>query len=281
MVKLSYSVSYLNDYANLDDWGEVQDGTTGTGVVDNASYLKQNVTVCGGNEIYYWVNATNMQLNPATNAKKIRWRFKTSADPIRAKIVLEDSGGHFHTVLEDSSSTSFTVGEAEIDFGDADLLDHIRLHADHSTGDVWWDFIQVFTGDFQIPHTLGGMDLELPSRDAVLGIPGKGADIIQRLGTQSAVVTLPSLDLTRGTWKRSGDALDAEVFLEMWHNSFNQPWQWLNTEVGHQFKVTVEPRFHWGKSGEAVTRIVDLVLREYSLEDKNEETYLERFGIGL
>lgn len=278
MVTLTHRQSYLNDCDSITGFTKTDDGNTSTFTIDNDDYFKLDVTVSGGNEETKVVNDANIG-RLTTAYPLILFRYKTSNSNIKAKIIAEFTGAEgTQEVLADSSSTSnrWTVGSETLDLGKT--LDHIHVYADHATGTVRYDFILVCEGQFALPNVAYGMNMDLPPQEALIGIPGRDTNVTQNLGTESALINI-GCDLDQGTWKRSGDTIDGEVFLDMLHNRSGQPWQWLDTG-SHQFKVTVHPKFSWENRGNVVGRRLDLILKEHSLGSKADEFYEERFGIG-
>jgi hypothetical protein len=190
--------------------------------------------------------------------------------------VLNFAAGGSQTVLAETNSTTWATFSETITA--SQNLDTVDLYITDEIGQVYYDFLMMHKGSFTLPNIAGGMNIDFPPSEAIIPIPGKDVDLTQHLGSHSAEVTLTS-DLTQGTWKRTGDTIDGEVFLDIHHNRSGEPWQWLDTG-SHQFKVTVHPKFRWVSRGAKTTRMLDLVMREYSLADKSGETYAERYGIG-
>lgn len=275
MTTISNVHGFLHDGDSVDDWAEVEDGGTGTTVVDNGDYLKLVVTNCVGNESYLWDNDNNIGIN-TTTYPTIMGRYKTSDSSIKAKVVVEFSDVSTQEVLADISSTTWVTFSATLTA--AKTLDHIRLHADHATGTVWYDFILVHQNTFTIPDTqVGDIEYDFPPREVIIPILGKNADSADSLGSLSTEIR-GTYDIDLGTWKRTtpADTIEGEVFLDILHNRSSEPWQWYDdVNMGIAMKVTVHPKFR--RTTEGIR--LDLVLREYSLGDKSEETYAERWGI--
>jgi hypothetical protein len=238
--------------------------------------------------------ADNLSLSPATYTK-LFWRYKSSSGA-EAKIVLVDSGGHTQTILAESSSTLFTVGYDTIDFGDADLLDHIRFYANTAAGTVTYDFGLVCKDIFTLPNTQHGLDFTPSPRYAQIEIPSRISDITQNLGSKSATVQAScNLDIGKlpttaaavvaSDWLRpqgtdtkdTNEVMKGQVFVDIAHNSNTEPFQWLDTGE-QQFKVTLEEPVFRHQANE---HVLDLVFREYSRSSKSNETYVERFGLNL
>jgi len=183
------------------------------------------------------------------------------------------------TILSESSSTTWVTGSATLDTSKGNLL-WLWLYANQATGQVYYDFVLVCKGIFTFPNCGYGLEFTPPARYAMLEIPTRVGDITQNLGSPSATVTI-GCDLDVGDWKRSGDHVDGEVFLDIAHNSSSEPWQWLDTGT-EQFKATLDtPVFRRESNGNSVRRILDLTFREYRRSSASHETYVERFGLNL
>lgn len=119
------------------------------------------------------------------------------------------------------------------------------------------------------------MTVEPEIRKVMLEIQGRSGDITQLHGTKSVKVHCEG-DLDVGDWTRTGDTINGEVFLDIWHNSITEPWQWLDTGY-HQFKVTMNtPIFRYEHN-----HTVEIDFDEYRLSSADGETYIERLGINL
>lgn len=286
MVKHSYGHGFMDDCGSTTGWSKADNGNTSTFTIDNDDYFKINVTVCGGAEESKVVNDNNIGAS-TTLYPQIRWRYKCSNASIKAKIIAEYSDASLQTVLADVNSTVWTNGNTALTA--AKTLDHITVYADHAVGILYYDFLLVFAGDFTLPNVAHGMNMDLAPREAILDIFGRDTDITQGGGTKNALINI-GCDLDQGgstnDWQRpqgtssKTDSVDAEVYLEMLHNLSSEPWQWFQSEVGHQFKVTVHPEFKWiSEGGGSASRRLDLILKEYSLGSKADESYIERYGI--
>jgi hypothetical protein len=260
-------------------WSEVEDGTTGTTTVDHGDYLNLNVTVSAGNEEYRWVNTDNIGIS-TTTYPTILWRYKTDGGSIKAKIVAVFSDASTQQVLADSSSSTFTVGSTTLTA--AKTLDHIRLFADHATGDVWYDFVLVCQGLFTFPNAAYDITGTIPNRTIFLPIPMRQTDVTQQLGSGNMEFQI-GCDMTLGDWTRATDAVNGQVFYDIAGEAPSEPWQWFDSER-EQMKVTLEPpRFTRAASNTGLMDRLDLMLREYRLSDGDNvlETYATRWGLDL
>ena len=279
MVTLSYGYAnaFFEDCDDTAGWSKTEDGNTAAIEVENGDYFKITISGSTGNKIAYYTN--NFTDFSSDTYQKIRFRYKTSDTNIKAKILVRFDDATEHVVLDETSSTTFTVGAVDIVPPASTTIDRVRIYANQATGWVKYDFVKFYKGDFTLPNIAYGMNMDPAPQEALIGIPRRDTNLIQNLGSESALINI-GCDLDQGTWKRSTDTIDGEVFLDMLHNRSGEPWQWLDTG-SHQFKVTVHPKFSWVQKGDGVGRRLDLELREYSLGSKANESYTERYGIGL
>jgi len=171
---------------------------------------------------------------------------------------------------------------------------YIRFYADEDAADnangtsqVYYDFLLIHKGTFTFPNVAYGLDFTPPPRYATIPIPSRVGDITQGLGSESATVTAScdlNIDNATNDWKRpqgtlspKTDYVNGEVFMEIAHRTYTEPWQWLDTGT-EQFKVTLEnPVFRRMGKG----HVLDLLFREYRLGCASNEYYYERFGLNL
>ena len=283
----------MDDFASTDPavWVEnLMNMAAGDAVetITNNDYLHISATFNNGAGVdeycYYERDITNVAASTC-GRYLLRYRTSAAAAAAKAKAILVFSDASTQTILAAGYSTSWNLASGTITVGKT--VDKIQLYADDDgiDGTFWveYDFILIYTGTFTLPNTAYGMNIDLAPREAVIGIPSKDTDTTQNLGTQSIPIMI-GCDLDQETddysWKRANDTFDGQVFWDIFHNRSSEPWQWFNDGT-RQFKVSVHSRFSWSKIGNATGRRLDLELREYSLGNKAEETYLERFGIGL
>ena len=275
--------------------------------VDNATYLK---VMCKpdadpDNEyvVYQKQIATNFSSTTYPNYL-VRWKTSDTTTGVGAILkVMYDDDATTETLVGPSPqfSDTWTVSSGTLDSGNT--IKHLQIIADDSpdtTSDgvehyVYVDYFFFYGNEFSFPHLdADNIEMPFPLRQPILGIPSKGGDITQNLGTENNVIRIRGLDLTKGDWLRdSNDKLDGELFLDMVHNSASEPWQWLKTgplnptttpdrsDSTMNFKVTVHPVFRLSMIDGAPKLVVDLELREYTQGDKNQESHRERWGIGL
>jgi hypothetical protein len=191
-----------------------------------------------------------MTLNSSVYTK-IRYRYKTSDTNIKAKIVLEFSNwadgdseavnlaaGKGQLILDNTSSITLTVGTATITA--AKIVANVRLYANSAAGQVYYDFVEIYEGDYILPNCT---KLTPPNilRDATLKPFGMLGAHTQAGGSELKTVSM-SCDLDAEgavvTWKRpqTGSPTDktkTEVFeLIAYEEAKSVPWHWLNWGSG-------------------------------------------------
>jgi hypothetical protein len=209
----------------------------------------------------------------------VRWKTSAIANGLQAKIGVTYTGaGLVTTTLGFSAGWKTTV----ITLTASDTIDKIRIYADDDpdtiaagTFYVYFDFIMI-CGLFTFPNCAGGLQFTPPSRHIASPIPTRLCDITQFLGTDSATVESTS-NLDIGNWKRSTDSVNGDVFLDIAHNSYKEPFQWLDTGT-ERFKVTLDrPVFRREVNGNRTSHMLDLTFREFRRSNGNLETFRERF----
>jgi len=298
---ITYGHRFLDDCNKLTgltygDWTETDIGNLLTSSVSVDDYFVM-VRTAGATEAYLSypseAGANNLSISTLVYTK-IYWRYQTSNSNIKAKIVLVFSDATTQTVLNETSSLSFTTGSATITSGKT--IDHIRLHANTAAGTILYDFVLICKNIFTFPNTQYGTEFTPPPRYAMIPIPSRIVDITQNLGSESATFTASSnLDIGRlattlstctgDDWKRpqgldseyQTDYVKGEVFLDIAHNTVTEPFQWLNTGK-QQFKVTLDT-LRFPEHSDSHT--LDLTFKEYSRSSKSNESYVERFGLNL
>lgn len=235
--------------------------------------------------VYYEKDITNISTNTYS---KYLLRYKTSASSAgaHAQVMLDFTAGD-QTILDDAYSTTWKIATGDITSGKT--VDKIRFYADddgtNGTFYVYYDFLLLHNGIFTLPNVAYDLEFRPPPRYASIPIPSRVGDITQNMGSESATVRMScDLDIDNDTddWKRPQGTLspktdydNGEVFKEIAHRSYTEPWQWLDTGT-EQFKVTLEePVFRRMGTG----HVLDLLFREKRVSCGSNESYVERFGL--
>lgn len=265
------------DTYQITKWAEVEDGQTLTATTTEQNYLTLTCSVSAGNKIGYVEHKLTTQLSQ-TACGKARLRYMTSDTNVKAKGTLIFTDGTTQDILASSSSTAFTT-TAAVALTASKTVDKIRFYCNSATGTVYYDFAMIYEADFVLPDCIK-IDISPPVRDAYLEAPGMLGAHIQSLGAEAATVTL-TCDLDFGNWKRSGDTIDGEVFLDLSHelaSSTFGDWIWLDADY-----VQMKVRFA-GKTPTISNEgrsLAELSFIEYGNGSSTYETYTSRFGIGL
>lgn len=286
MVSITYGHGFLTDCDDTTSWTEnrnnMLDGDATLSVENNDYFKIKAIFDDGATDEFcnYEYDFSNISSDTYTNFF-VRYKTSVGADGAQAKVILVFTDGT-QTILDESYSTSWTVASGDITSGKT--IDKIQLYAEDEGDDgtfyVYYDFVLLYKNTFTFPNTAYGLDFTPPPRYALLQPPSKVTDTQQNLGSRSATVRI-GCDLDQGDWTRSGDYVDAEVFLDIAHNSSSEPWQWYD-DGKRRFKVSLEdPVIRYLNNGSTTERRLELLLREYSLGDKSVETYVERFGLNL
>jgi len=233
----------------------------------------------------------------------IRWKTSVSSNGLGARVHVgyDGGGGEWlmgETIPEFDTNWHLTTGTLSAT-GQTKTIATVSIYADDypdtiatGTFQVYYDFILFFKNIFIVPNVARGLEFTPPPRYATIPIPGRVGDVTQNLGSELATVRMScDLDISDAAdgmgsnWKRpqnvvagsKTDYVNGEVFMEIAHRSYTEPWQWLDTGT-EQFKVTLEtPVFR--RSG--TPHILDLLFREHRLSCASNETYYERFGLNL
>lgn len=220
-------------------------------------------------------------LSLATNVYKyIMFRYYTSLTTgvVKAKIEAVFSDATTQTVLDYSAAESgYVFGSVALTAGKT--LNHIRLYAYGVTsgdaGNVVYDFVAVYKDDFVLPNCVGAK-VETPLRDAENAVYGKIGSSFGSTGAESASVTLTA-NLDFGNWKRTGDKIDGEVFIDiaqMLAESSDANWIWLDYDYGAMKARYTGASPSLSYSGDQ--NLIELNFKEYS---SPHTTYANRFHI--
>jgi hypothetical protein len=182
------------------------------------------------------------------------------------------------------------------------VIEHVRIIADDNPDSTAagpyvtsFDYILLCQGTFTFPNCETSTWEPNPAY-AISPMPSKSGSETQNLGSESGECHCTcNLDLSNGTddWRRpqgnldknldaviigQGDYIAGQVFDEIAHMSYTEPWQWLNTGKGRQFKAILkDPIFNY--PGEKHT--VELLFIELRRGSASTETYVERYGLNI
>lgn len=258
---------------------------------------------------YLYVERDITDLNTSVYTKyKVRWKTLSISSGLGVRVLAKfntyDTAESFSQNVTDGDaqwlvgptvpvfSSTWTVASGS--FTSAKTLDKICIFADDypdttaaGTLVAYIDFILIYGNDFVFPNCESST-FEPRPKYAIIPIPGRTGDNTQNLGSNSAQFHCTcNLDLSNATddWRRpqgnliktGGDAIPGQIFDEIAHMSYTEPWQWLDTG-NRQFKTTLEgPIFNY--HGERHS--VELTFTEMRQGSGSTETYIERFGLNL
>lgn len=280
---ITYMHGFLDDCNDVTGWIQHDVGLGATLTTENDDWLKITGTpdAVGDEYTYYEKNIPNIS---STLYPKLLVRWKTSAiaaPGLQAKITVW---------YDDSSSTETTLGfsagwkTTTIDLPTGKMIAEISIYADDNpntlaagTFYVYFDFILICGGVFVFPNCAGGLIFTPSSRDINLQIVSRIGNVDQYMGADDATVEC-SCNLDIGNWKRTLDTVNGEVFMDIVHNSYREPFQWLDTGT-EQFKVRLAtPKFKREVRGSLTDHKVDLSFREFRRCSGTFEAYYERFS---
>lgn len=266
---ITYNQAFAEDFFNFT--GLNWQATTTTATITNNDYAVLAGTGYITNNTAFTISTTLYPL--------IVFRYKTVGASATAKIVATFSDATTQTVLADTATTS-TWQTGIVTLTAAKTLSTLQLYADNAAAQtVYYDFVMVCSGQFSFPQW-DKFKVKLANLNPKLISPGKITNIHQYLGADSATVELAGdIDDTNPAWTRLNDAIPAAIFYQWQHQASTEVFQWFTSDRGN-FKIqldTAELDEADGRSKFKYTYEVDA--HEYSLGDKGQETYIDRFGL--
>jgi len=301
---ITYGHGFLTDCNSSTGWNKTEVGMESTLTVENDDiFVISGICNSPNNEYaYYEKDITDISSSVYTKFY-VRWKTSVASNGAGLLVTLFFTDASQQDIVGTQAtqvfSTSWTITSGTITPNKT--IDKLRIYIGDTpdtissgTYYVYVDFILLCKNVFTFPNTMHGLEFTPPTRYANIEIPSRVTDVTQNLGSRSATVRVgcnldrARLDTTSSTctgddWKRpqgvdteyQTDHEKGEVFLDIAHNSYAEPFQWLNTGK-YRFKVTLEEPVFREQSNE---HTLDLLFREYSRSNKNNESYVERFGI--
>jgi len=260
-----------------------------------------------GNEYTLWEypnpnGTTHLNLSSAIyTTYYVRYKASgTLSTGVGARVQLVFTGGDTQYIVGDAApaltANTWVVATGTIlNDGTHGTIEHVRIIADDNPDSTaagnyvtYFDYVLLCKGTFTFPNCETS-SFEPRPKYAIIPIPGRTGDTTQNMGSNSAQFHCTcNLDLSNATddWRRpqgnlvktGGDAIAGQVFDEIAHISYTEPWQWFDTGKGRRFKAILEhPLFDY--PGEKHT--LDLLFSEKRTSSASNETYIERFGLNL
>jgi hypothetical protein len=163
------------------------------------------------------------------------------------------------------------------------VLDCLRFFADDypnslssGTYHTYFDFALICRGQFTFPNVGHRLRFSTPPRYVDQEMINRVTDNTQPMGAASSTVLL-DCDFNIGNWKRTADATDGQIFMDISHNAKAEAFQWLTFDKGC-FKVTLrDPDFILEGTNHQLT----CGFKEYSRCSASNYSYTERFGLNL
>jgi len=232
-----------------------------------------------GDEFCYIEYDLNPNITVGTTDKFIiRYKTSVGSNGLSAKASLIFTVGTQDLVASGSFSTTWKVATSTITA--SKTIDKIRFYAqdspnavDSGTYQVWYDFLLLHEDTFTFPHVApGGIDVAFPERHVDIGIPGRGNPITQYSGAKEPItITLKGNMMNPETWGGTKYPY-GERFLDAWHLAKDDLFQWFTSDL-IDCKVTVRRPVLRQASDSGAQRVWDLVLKQYSLSDIDDDTW--------
>lgn len=293
MASITWGHGFLEDFhwrpdATLaTDWVETESGLTCAESLLYDDYLKLEGTCDNAADEWavYLRTISSLSLSTSTYGKVlVRWKTSASSNGLGLRVVIAytaGSGGGNTVIVGTTNpefSTAWTVTSGTLTSGR--IIQSIAVYADDypntidsGTFQTYLDFILIHQNVFTIPN-FSKFRFHPPPSYAQVPIPGMVGDITQNLGSELAWIEA-QCDMNVGNWKRTSDYQQGDIFKDMAHATYWEPWHWLDDGI-HQFKVTLDdPVF------DLQERTVDLVFREKRRSSASNETWIERYGENL
>jgi hypothetical protein len=208
-------------------------GAAATQAIDSGDYFALTRAAADAST----VNGTNLSLSTSIYTK-IRFRYKCGNSSVKAKIIVTFSDASTQTVLAETNNQTF--GYTSVALTAAKTVDHVTLYATTAAGTVYYDFVEIYEGDYILPNCT---KLTPPNilRDATLKPFGMIGAHTQAGGAELKTVTMScDLDVEGATitWKRPQtgsptDKTNTEVFELIAHEEAKSvSWHWLNYGTG-------------------------------------------------
>lgn len=246
-------------------------------VVTNDDVFDMQGAATGGGPYGFWKNHTALGLS-STVYTKARIRYKVTGAGAAAQFRLDWNGGGHQDLLLGGSAQTWTTFDVDLTAGQT--IDYVEMWLTTASGHLYVDFVMLYKADFTIPNTVHGMNFRPYARYVRPVPPGMAGAETENLGSELAEVIMHS-DLDIGNWKRAGDVLPGQVFVDIAHNSKTEDFQWLTLgDLQAKFKVTLDKPDFQAQSAEATAaKTLMLTMYEYRRGPANDETYAERYGL--
>jgi len=273
---LSYGVALLDDMqvASIPNYSKTETGGSTLAAITSPDDDQFAMAMTGTGDAN-WHNTTPLGIS-TTAYPQVRFRYHTDGGAIGMTVNAIYSSGSDTMLLSGNSkfwkTITFTLTPGK-------TLNTIEFHLTTASGTCYVDFLLVYAGDFTFPNTDMGQEVTFGLRKALMDGIGARGQASEYLGTDLAIVTC-SCELDLGNWKRAGDLIDGEVFLENLELQMQVDWWWLTTSDGFKFKCYLEkPQFQREVHESKTTRVLHLTFYEYRRAPANNETTEERWGI--
>lgn len=225
---------------------------------------------------YYELDMTNISSDAYG---KFLASYKTSDASIKAKIELVFLDATTQTVLAEDSHTTWKR-TATVNITATKTIDKIRIYANAATGDVYFDWLIIRTGQFEFPHVgSGGVHVSFPMNVPEFGVGGRYGGELQNLGMHAVQITVSGNVLSGEAGWDSGSGPTFEYLLDALHKD---EWNWFTCDYPDiSCKVMVKQFDVWNDVTErkATTRYkLDLLM--YSRSSLDLDTWGDKEWLG-
>lgn len=270
---ITHGHGFLNDMDDTTDWTETESGMTASIASKYGDILQITCITNGSGDQYAYYEHDLSNISSTTFTKYVlRWKTSEAASPgVGARARLMFTSGDQWILGETTPQFSSTWNVATGTITGAKTIDKVRLYADDypdaqsGTYYVYYDFVLLCQGIWELPFVDGSEELEITNNYAYIKIPGRVGNVTQYLGMDSPIMRLSGTMDTNSSW----GSPDGEYFYGNTWAMFAEPWQWLSSDV-FSGKITV-PKFKIGKIADSKRqRTWSIDFRKYDLSSGDE-----------
>jgi len=269
-----------------DAWANLTDDYTLTTVTATAG-------VTAGQNLYIteasWAGVSPYVQNDddisasTTTYPSIMIRYKTSGSSSLTLTAIFNDAATQAVLTAQTSSTWKTV---TVTLTASKILDHLKIALATGNGSVYVDFILVFTGTLSFPQ-YAALNWIMENRYSNTEIPSRAARRKAWIGAKEIGVTISGdIDSTNSTyWKRplgttgaKTDTFAGQVLEDIFHNAYDEPFQWLTTDRG-AFKAVMDNLAITENNSQDYLYSYVVVFSEYRMEKAQNDTLAERLKL--
>lgn len=210
------------DTYQISRYKKVIDGNVTAVNVREGDYLNLSCSATDGNAVaYVYITFPTAILGSVYPLVLVRYMTTGNAT---AKVEFVRTDGS-DVILDDATSDS----EMNVEEGTLTAektYTGVKLYCNTGAGHVYYDFVLVCKGAFDIPNFRYGFTPHLPDKDVFVEVPGMDGDATQAQGSKLWYAEC-GCDLSKGVWTREGEGYFGQVFYDITCNAASEPWQWF------------------------------------------------------